>query len=575
MTSGNVLDLSKRGNMSPHYTRELNQVADEIRQEYVSCINGLSEACKDNLLDWFVTPFACRNTYVCSVFEDVVKAVFVRSVIDRGDSVDVIIVDTPVVAEMIGAYIDNSVQIISKQTFLKYYLFLSYSVFIGLFKYISSALLRYLSFNLAALVSTGKAHVVCNESVTVLETFIYKNSFKGGVLQDRHFNNIQVHLDATQLNKLLYIPTLYKVHNSFSLFLKAIKSKTNFLFVEEYISVLDILYPLRHMFFLNYKHENVNIRNFDISKLVNHSLLRHSTHTSSLYALLKFRFCNNLKKDSAIRISHIVKWYENQEVDHGSIMGWRSYSASLNIIGYMGFFSSKNYLCAYPMPIEHELRVTPDSIGVMGSGLIKQHSIFCDALSFKVVPSFRFSKPNIKGGSNATDMDEIRIFVPLPISEQHVNQILKVITDTSLRSCENSISFIIKPHPAAVFSLSGFPDNNGKVRYCVVNDSLSAIFDRVDFVLSAASSTVVEAIMHGVAVLLLSSTQSLRENVIPDFVPKSLWDEIYCASELCGVISQYGQREKLSTPQLNSLNATLIELPPNKENISNLLGFLD
>lgn len=573
LPQNNILDLSGNGKMSPERARLFNQIADGLRREYIDVVNNISKKQKSKL-HWFATPFACRNTYVCSVFEDVVRMFFIRSIIDGEDCPDTIIVDTPFLAKEIKPYLPDSVQIKSQQSNSKYYALLILGIAGRLFKYAVSTLLRYMSFKLASLFSENKSHATLNGSAVVIETYIYNNSFIKGEFNDRHFQGMYSYLDNYQADRLLYIPTFYQVYNSFSLYLKAFKSKTNFLFVEEHISLLDIFYPLLHPFKLDYSQSNIKVRGIDISAVVNHSLMRHSTHTSSLYAILKYRFCCNLKEDKSISINQVVRWYENQEIDHGSIMGWRAYSDSLHVVGYMGFFSSSNYLCAYPISVEHDLRITPDRIGVMGEGLIDCHKKFCDSLNLEVVPSFRFASPTVRTQTKSTYREDIKVLVALPISQQHSRTILNVIAGVSSINRERTILFVIKFHPASRFSLDDYQIERNNVQYTVVDDSIAVLFDEVDYVVSTASSTIVEAIMHGVSVILVSSTQSLRESVIPEFVPDILWSEVYSANELYAAITGHKQHGELDADSLSLLNSRIIGLQPNNKNVVNFLGGL-
>lgn len=575
LSRGKILDLSQEGEMTPQYARKFNKVADEIRQEYVFCLNELSEKYVHDL-NWFVTPFACRNTYVCSVFEDVVKVIFSRQMLDEDKDICMIIVDTPTLAKVIASFAPKSVLIKSKQGKLKYYVSLLLKVLVSLFRYVISSLVRHTSFKLASLDPSYKNNRLDSEPYSVIETYVYKNSFGGGEFNDRHFNAVSTYLSENAARKLIYVPMFYRVRNYFTLYMRAFKSNSKFLFVEEHTSFLDILRSLQHPFLLDYAQSNVKIRGIDISLLVIHSLIRHSTHTSSLYAILKYRFCENLRKSNRLSIKRIVRWYENQEIDHGSIMGWRKYSETTPIIGYMDFFSSSNYLCAYPIPVELKQRMIPDCIGVMGGGLVSSHKRFCNALNIKVVPSFRFSTVSVSEEREAKTSDEVIILVTLPISRNHINIITKVIADFPSVNDGMPIQFAIKSHPASKFVLGEKLSTHNNVQYTLVDESLPTLLERADFVLSAASSTLVEAIMYGVPAILVSSTQSLRENVIPEVVPDKLWKEIFNARELYAAVNEYKKNDnKFASKELNNLNSKIVEMQADRSNVPNLFGSID
>jgi len=238
MMDKNTLDLSNDGYMSPELARLYNQIADDIRQEYIDLVNNLSKKHRHDR-DWFVTPFACRNTYVCPVFEEVVRIFFIREVVDRNivdGGVKTIIVDSPFMAKVMKLHLPNSVQIIAKQSKAQYYLFYILSVFSGLIKYIISTLLRYLSFKVASLITGTNHDDNYSEPMVVMETYVYSNSFDKGDFSDRHFHEIKSHLNESQANKLLYIPFFYQVSNSFTLYLKAFNRKqTSYLLKSIYL----------------------------------------------------------------------------------------------------------------------------------------------------------------------------------------------------------------------------------------------------------------------------------------------------------------------------------------------------
>ena len=530
-----TLDISRDGVMSDEFARLFDRISDDLRNEYVEFVNDFSAQYLHDL-NWFVTPFACRNTYVCDVFESLVRVVFVRSIASRHPDITTIVVDTPVLARLIRSCVPRSIIIKSKKNNINYYSIIFLDVLKGAIKYIVSAFLKSMSFRIASLIASDKSRNVCSKDVSIIETYLYSNSFDGGNFTDRHFCKLGTYLNGSQLGKLVYIPTFYNVRNYFSVYLSAIRSKERFFFVEQHINMFDMLFPLMHPFNLKFSHSGVIFRGLDISQLINHSLVRHCTNTSSLNSILKQRFCSNLSKQNAISINRIVRWYENQEIDHGSILGWRSYFESISVIGYMGYFSSDNYLCSFPMSIEYDLKMVPDCIGVMGKGLINQHKKYCNSLNIKVVPSFRFSVPDYCSHSNRDLANGIKVLVALPISENHIKIIINMIRAVTSFDHIDPLTFIIKPHPASQYNC-GQVNSNNNVRYVVSEDSLHDLFGDVDFVMSFASSSLVEAIMHGKYAVLVSPTQSLRENIVPDFVPRHLWSEVYSAQELYDLIN--------------------------------------
>ena len=64
----NILDLSFNGKLDPTNARFFNKITDQILKEYVESINALSSKQIENV-NWFLTPFFGRNTFICNVFK--------------------------------------------------------------------------------------------------------------------------------------------------------------------------------------------------------------------------------------------------------------------------------------------------------------------------------------------------------------------------------------------------------------------------------------------------------------------------------------------------------------------------
>jgi hypothetical protein len=190
-----------------------------------------------------------------------------------------------------------------------------------------------------------------------------------------------------------------------------------------------------------------------------------------------------------------------------------------------------------------------------------------------VVPSFRFKVPEINKNVLLNDSGVVKVLVALPISERHIKTVADLIG--SISSGDSPIQFLIKKHPASEFSIDDNFVNKNNIQYIPVNEPLHKLFDEVDLFLSIASSTLVEAVMHGVPVILASSRCSLRENVIPDFVPNELWSEVYSSEELNSVLMKYKRSASIDIDKIKKLNSKIIGIKPNKQNVSQLLGLLD
>ena len=117
----NILDLSFNGKLDPINARFFNKISDQILKEYVESINALSSKQVENV-NWFLTPFFGRNTFICNVFEEVSKIIFIKTVFESGEKIDKIIVETPVLKKILKSFIPKKIKVVSKQSYFKYYL---------------------------------------------------------------------------------------------------------------------------------------------------------------------------------------------------------------------------------------------------------------------------------------------------------------------------------------------------------------------------------------------------------------------------------------------------------------------
>ena len=73
----NVLDLSSNSILPKEFLSILDDIADEIRPNYVDFISDLNLKYKNDI-DWILTDLSSRNTLNCTLFENICKLELIK-----------------------------------------------------------------------------------------------------------------------------------------------------------------------------------------------------------------------------------------------------------------------------------------------------------------------------------------------------------------------------------------------------------------------------------------------------------------------------------------------------------------
>ena len=154
-------------------------------------------------------------------------------------------------------------------------------------------------------------------------------------------------------------------------------------------------------------------------------------------------------KENGIKVRLAIDWFEGQVIDRGWNLGFKDFYPDVKRIGYRAFESFPFYLCSYPIRIEKESGVLPDTIAVQGRGTVATVREFFPDLDVMVIPSF---KSQYVWNNNALNLknETFTILVALPFSLRtsvNILGLLKAVSESSSISRQD-LRFLIKPHPA-------------------------------------------------------------------------------------------------------------------------------
>jgi hypothetical protein len=566
------LDLTGAVGLGREHAAQLDAIAAELRRPYVDLVSQLSAPYGANL-DWWVTPLASRNTYVCPLFRRLCQVELARRLSAAG-GISGIVVDTPAMAKLLRETVPPNVQVQSALTPLRWRLRSVLSILRRLAATLYACSGRYIFSRLIP--SHGRS--LPHDPITLVDTFLYPESLRGGAFSDRHYPGMMEMLDDDERCRVFWAPVYYRVRNHVRLFRRLRACRDNLLLAEDYLRFGDYAYALGH--FLRGRHvlPDVDFLGLRVGPLVREAHAEAYAGSGSIEGLLRHRFARRLK-EAGVKLQRVVEWFENQEVDHGAVSGWLTFHPDTKVIGYQGFLASRTYLCMFPLDAERALGLLPHAVGVMGSALVDPAREFCPGLEVTAAPAFRFEAlwhlPNEKPLH-----DDITLLVSLPLDAGQTRQILEVLGAAIGRSPDfDGWQVRIKPHPA-------FPRHRFErgatmelqPGWTLAEGDLDDLIEEADLFVGNASSACVQAIVHGVPVAIVGGRARPTLNPIPEWVDGALWSICHGAEDLRETLTRLARgdseasarlreagvsiRERLFRPVTRSAVLELLGLPP-------------
>lgn len=505
-----VLDLRSGRQLSSEHAAMLDEIAEELRKPYVKLISDVSSN-HESSLDWWVTSFAVRNTYTCKLFERLCKIALINRAFSESE-IDCVLVDDPLIAKEVEETIPGNLNVVCTQSLWHWYVRVLMRLshrFLTLAKNFSVRILF-------SAITRSNRQSLPSEFEAVIETVVYDNSLRGSLFYDRHFPGLLDGLKVSEQQKCSWLPYYYGITNYSKLFVDLRANKGNFLVPEDFLKLSDYFYALFSFTRTPYRFPNFDFMGSDVSSLMRNSFVENLVSHGSSEALLRYRLIRRMS-EHGIRVKKVIDWYENQEIDHGTIAAWKKYYPRTKIVGYKGFLASRFYLCDKPIALEVSHGFVPHEIAVLGSLLVETEKEFCKELSVIVAPAYRFSLPPVSMSVQSRDT-RFSVLVTLPLKTEESSRILslvKSLLDGTNSGDVKSWDFIVKRHPASKVSFASLEELLERDNVMSANDPLSSLMNRTRVLISSASTTCVEAIVSGMPVAVISSNTGVTHNPIP------------------------------------------------------------
>ena len=483
-----MFDLCWSDDSIPEWRAEVDSLYEEIWAAYAGVIRQLSRANRESV-DWWVTPVASRNEYKDPLFHYCCGLAVLRKKIGDGVGLETVLVDNKEIGDIVQRYFD-----------LIGYPALVQRRMPGLMVTVRNrwaSLKQKLGFFRRIIL----VRLSCDElpsypnQLVLIDTF----SIPGCEAEDRYYGSFYERLSAEDRQRVRWVPHFVGLHarNTAAHLGKLLELGRKYIIKEKLLGFTDYFFIWFHLNRVRrLKVPELYLFEFRVSELVRRLIRSPWDIEESFSGLLNYRFARRLQQLQAKPVI-IIDWFENQPVDKGWNLGFRSYFPEVHTIGYQGSYSDqpRDRLSRE----EINAGAGPEEIRVMGRGLMPPDTEVVEKdLKWSISPAFRYewlSRHRIS--SDEQNVDSRVILVLLPIETLTARYLVDCVAEAADR-LESGVEFQVKPHPASSRELLDYCKAVNKHNFEVLSDVLNLRDDSSHVVICGGiSTTPLEALAIG------------------------------------------------------------------------------
>jgi hypothetical protein len=515
-----VLDFSDGGVLSAPLLRRLDAIAEAERDAFNSLVASLAVG-RAREIDWWVCRPASRNTHASALHTQCMRLALVRALLDEGRRL-VVKTDNPEMAKALRPLLGGQGVVLRGGWYRKRLRMAFWNACSSLFHAVAS---------LAAARRTRRdARIPGDAPISVLETFVYRDSFQNGIFKDFHYPTFYESLERDQRRRLYYLPLFYRIRDYKALFVDLRKADRNFLLREDYLGWRDYAFAFGHWWrAAKLKGRQARFAGFEVGGLVDADLEDGRFANSIIQALLNYRFLSQPKP--GLNIDRYVDWYEGHDLDHAvaAAVNWNGRKIALIDLRPI---APESYLSVTPTVHEVACGVVASIWGVIGSRVREQIARAHPSLSVLPAPGLRHLR--LVGFHRLLSEASPTILVLLSQELHLVAQLLATVGP--LLQTGSGYHWWFKRHP-------GMPREEAEVALAawdkdaeLVEGDLYDWLAKAAAVISLGSNTPIEAVAAGVPVICASSGNSPTEKPFSTDFVSGWWRMCYSPAELGAVL---------------------------------------
>ncbi len=523
------LDLRPDGVRSPDEARALSRIALAIREEFIAVIDGVTRDLAGRP-DWLYTAPASRNPLTSDLFFRCAGLALLEERLAAGDAPRRVLTDSPAFARGLSRW--PAAQKAACRAEIPAQGKGRLQAGTRLARTVLGQLLWQLLLVRAAR-RAGPPRPLPAAPLTLVDTFLDKDR----PLADRYFPGLLDCLDEEEARRVRVVPTIYGQGLSGFRAMFATLRDGAFLFKEDYLTYGDCLASCAGA--LATRRLAVPpalFRGFDLAPLIREELRQCRDFAGTAGALLNRAFVGRLKR-AGVAVARLVSWFENQPVDKGLNQGLAREYPDAARLGYQGFVPPPLHLSQFCTEGERRAMALPDTVAVMGPGLLEAAGTFCPALRYMVAPAFRFAYLHM--ARPRQDRAVPRILAALPLNLPDAVMILDLILGAS-PDAPPGTEILVKAHPACpATALLREWKREPPAAWKWVAQPMAELLPQCGLVVSVASSVCAEAAALGVPVAVVAGGRGLPLNPLPESLRDGMWKPCLTAGDLAVAIDAF------------------------------------
>jgi hypothetical protein len=564
------LDFRAGGKLDKAHIRALNQIAAEIRKPFSDLIEEISKP-NQTSLDWWSEKPASRNTLTSNLFLFCCYLVLVRKLVENNDAISEIVVDSKSLKKVLVKFFQGQKRA-CKILFVngnKNWLKRQFEPFLRIATTIVSCSWQYFNCKMHRF-----TYSFPDDALVLIDTFVYPEFIE----KDRLYTGLWEQLSVKKRQSVYFVPNFHGFGlTGIGQAIKQIrKSDRNFLLKEDFLSITDYVYAFLHFLRIFRLEKKAIFKGIDISSVIKEEIYSLSGYRPAVVSILNFRFAKRLHR-AKLNLKRVINRFENQVIDKGWNLGFRTFYPNIEIIGYQGAIMPPLYLCLYPTKFEFDAGVIPYKTAVIGHGYADSRREFYPELDVIVAPAFR-CQWLWEERKHFPNQAWFTILIALPIVLDDAMVILNTVYESIQKlHIDSKTRFWVKPHPTVsetsikqAFKYP-WPESFG-----FVGGEFNACLEQSDVLIGNLSFTCLEAIARGVPAIIAANPYALTQNPIPDTIKSDIWKLCESTEDLKRAIEFFKHRDESKIKDHiedgEKIRNQYFE-PVTKNSVKELLGF--
>lgn len=538
---GTVVDLTS---MSPDNTRELNQIAQNLRKTYTEFIDSLSISYGEEPF-WWDTPLVSRNPHICACFYDICLLKLALNIIDR-EHPHVLVVPKQqhkkAIEKNVTRYMPKIIVAEGFKSRIKRRIVAKYSYY---------SFRRYIE-NLQE-PDCSAMQKFQGRNLTLASSPMIPFEIKDGKYTSRYYPGL-LDYSSTDVVLLLHF-TFDKLQNRIKSYVPcSILVRKDLLFFEQYADmsafkeIEDYTRWCRH-----FRVDSCLFDGMEVGELLNDALVDGGQDITAMKGILWGRSICRLVEQYDLKINCLIDWYEGQSSSNAMIRRFREKFPDVPTVACSHFPYGENWLSLFPSERQVEKKVVPEYFSLMGKAWENQIHQFSKDVKCIATPSFRHSK--IFEMEMQENLERKGVLLVLPYFTDVATQMLRAFGEATRGMEPASIGPVyIKNHPTNQnFRLSDYGIEDALFRnwdvFYLNGDLFMALHGKKVAILSKTTSTL-EVMLSGAYTINFIPAGDLTAVSLPKEVESKV-TVAYNADDLrsCLITSKRG----LSWEEINSL----------------------